>query len=167
MVTMKKQLLTFIVAAALTGACGGKSKKADTTPTVPVAVEDPVVKPEPSGLDPAEEPEAPDPQLVEKILFEFDSAILDESARRVLDNNAEWLKGNPEASITIEGHTDEQGTGEYNLALGDRRARAARDYLVSLGIDKRRITIISYGEERPAVQGDDAQNRRSMFVRTK
>jgi peptidoglycan-associated lipoprotein len=99
------------------------------------------------------------------IYFEFDKSELSEAARQELANNATWMKEDPKRTLRIEGHTDEVGTPEYNVALGERRARAAKDYLVRLGIDGKRIKIITYGEERPA-SDDDAQNRRSVFIAT-
>jgi peptidoglycan-associated lipoprotein len=101
------------------------------------------------------------------IYFDFDKYNLRDDARNTLDRNAEILRANPDLKITIEGHCDERGTNEYNLALGENRAKAARDYLVRLGIDPSRISIISYGEERPVALGHDeaawAQNRRGEF----
>ncbi|MBW8058719.1 MAG: peptidoglycan-associated lipoprotein Pal, partial [candidate division NC10 bacterium] len=95
-------------------------------------------------------------------------SVLREDAKQALDANVQWLKANSEARITVEGHCDERGTNEYNVALGQRRARAVRDYLVAGGIDAKRITTISYGEERPFVQGHDESawkwNRRGHFV---
>jgi peptidoglycan-associated lipoprotein len=104
--------------------------------------------------------------LQDVIYFEFDKSDLDASAKQKLEENATWLKENPARTLTIEGHTDEVGTAEYNLGLGERRARTSRDYLVSLGADPSRVSIITYGEERPASQ-EDSQNRRSVFVATK
>ena len=102
------------------------------------------------------------------VYFAFDSAALDQEARDVLRFKAKWLQNNPEASVIVEGHTDERGTGEYNLALGERRALTARDFLVNLGIAPERIRTVSYGEERPADPGHDeeawARNRRAHFV---
>lgn len=104
------------------------------------------------------------------INFDFDKYDLREDARRALDYNAEILRANSGWQIMIEGHCDERGTNEYNLALGERRAKAAKDYLVRLGIDAERIAVISYGEERPKSMAHDeeswAQNRRAEFVRT-
>ena len=89
-------------------------------------------------------------------------------ARAVLRANADWLKNNPSARVEIEGHCDERGTNEYNLALGAKRAQAARDYLVSLGIAPDRLSTTSYGEEIPVCQGHSEdcwrQNRRARFV---
>jgi peptidoglycan-associated lipoprotein len=101
------------------------------------------------------------------IFFDFDKYNLREDARRILDRNAEVLKTNSDVNIVIEGHCDERGTNEYNLALGENRAKAAREYLIRIGIDASRITTLSYGEERPADMGHDeeawGQNRRGEF----
>ncbi|HEY7471442.1 MAG TPA: peptidoglycan-associated lipoprotein Pal [Gemmatimonadota bacterium] len=102
------------------------------------------------------------------IYFDFDRSDLREDARQTLQAKAEALRQFPDIRIRIEGHCDERGTVEYNLALGERRADAARAYLVDLGIDPDRMTTISYGEERPAVEGQNegawSQNRRDEFV---
>lgn len=104
----------------------------------------------------------------DRVLFGFDQSDLTSDARDVLDNQALWLKRYPHIHVTIEGHTDERGTREYNLALGDRRATTVKNYLVALGVDKNRITTISYGKERPAVPESNpqawAQNRRAVTV---
>ena len=100
--------------------------------------------------------------------FDFDKYEVRAQDKTVLDDNAKWLKSNAAAMLLIEGHCDERGTNEYNLALGERRAKATRDYLVSLGVDGGRITVISYGEERPLCtersEGCWAQNRRAHFL---
>ena len=104
----------------------------------------------------------------DRIFFAFDSAEITPEAQLVLQRQAEWLKRYPNVSLTIEGHTDERGTREYNLALGERRAQAARNVLVALGTSASRISTISYGKERPAVPGSTeeayAQNRRAVTV---
>jgi peptidoglycan-associated lipoprotein len=104
----------------------------------------------------------------EDILFEFDSAKLSDEAQKILRSKAEWLRKNPRAQVIIEGHCDERGTNEYNLALGDRRALSAKTFLVDLGIDSSRLTTVSYGEERPLDTGSTeeawAKNRRDHFV---
>ena len=104
----------------------------------------------------------------ELIHFEFDKSRLLPEAKAILRVKAEWLKANPEARAIIEGHCDERGTNEYNLALGDRRAQSAKTYLVDLGIAPERLTCISYGEERPLDPGHNeaawAKNRRDQFV---
>jgi peptidoglycan-associated lipoprotein len=102
------------------------------------------------------------------IYFEFDSASLLEQAKVDLASNAQYLRSNPLLHIQIEGHCDIQGTPEYNYALGQRRAEAARNHLITEGIDSSRIHTISYGSERPAVEGSDdlayAKNRRAEFL---
>ncbi|MFQ5847198.1 MAG: peptidoglycan-associated lipoprotein Pal [Candidatus Methylomirabilales bacterium] len=102
------------------------------------------------------------------VFFDFDKAVLTEAAKRTLNGNIRWLKANPRIRIVIEGHCDERGANEYNLALGEQRARAVRDYLVAGGIDIKRISTISYGEERPFLLGHDEStwkwNRRGHFV---
>ena len=100
------------------------------------------------------------------VYFGYDESSLSAEAQATLDRQAAFLKANPTISIVMEGHCDERGTREYNLALGDRRASAARDYLVAKGVNASRLTTISYGKERPAVGGSNdtsyALNRRSM-----
>jgi peptidoglycan-associated lipoprotein len=104
----------------------------------------------------------------EDILFEFDSASLSVEAQEILRAKAAWLRGNPRARVIIEGHCDERGTNEYNLALGDRRAFSAKSFLVDLGITDSNLTTISYGEEQPVdsrpTEDAWAQNRRAHFV---
>ncbi|URW74628.1 peptidoglycan-associated lipoprotein Pal [Sphingomonas donggukensis] len=102
------------------------------------------------------------------VLFGLDMFDIDSQARAVLDTQAQWLQRYPNVRISVEGHCDERGTREYNLALGDRRANAAKNYLIARGVDAGRISTISYGKERPAAQGSDeasyAQNRRAVTV---
>jgi peptidoglycan-associated lipoprotein len=102
--------------------------------------------------------------------FDYDKADLRDDARSALAVNADWLKKYPSIQVLIEGHCDERGTSAYNLALGDRRANAARDYLASLGVDATRVKTVSYGKERPAcTESTEAcwqKNRRAAFVIT-
>jgi len=104
----------------------------------------------------------------DKILFETDSYAIDDEDRTVLDSQVAWLQANPGVRVTIEGHCDERGTREYNLALGDRRANAAKNYLAARGVNPVRMSVISWGKERPEALGSDesawAQNRRSVTV---
>lgn len=108
---------------------------------------------------------------LERIYFDFDQFTLSAEARSVLSDNAKYLQANSGTSVVIEGHCDERGSDEYNLALGESRARAARNYLVSLGINAGRLSVISYGEEKPLVQGEGesvwAKNRRAEFKAVK
>ena len=100
--------------------------------------------------------------------FATDSSDVDSEAQGILTAQVAWLRKYPNVRVTVEGHCDERGTREYNLALGDRRANAAKNFLVNAGIDAGRITIISYGKERPLSAGSDeeawAQNRRAVTV---
>ena len=167
---MHSRLLTVTAILGLSiAACGGKNKKAAETPDE-TATDTPVAKAsapaeDSSAGDDAPAPPTP-PALGELIYFEFDATTLNDEARDVLNGNAAWLREDAKRTLRIEGHTDDVGTTEYNLGLGDRRARAARDYLVRLGIDDARISIITFGEEQPTAN-DDAGNRRSVFVATK
>ena len=105
---------------------------------------------------------------MELVLFDYDSSVLTPTAQGRLRSKAAYLKANPNAKVIIEGHCDERGTSEYNLALGDRRAEAARAFLMDVGVSSSRLTTISYGEERPFATGHDesawSQNRRANFV---
>ena len=106
----------------------------------------------------------------DRVFFAYDSYSLTNAAQDTLAKQAKWLKANGSVTIAIEGHADERGTREYNLALGDRRANAAKDYLMTQGISSSRITTISFGKERPVNNASNnkawAQNRRSVTVRT-
>jgi peptidoglycan-associated lipoprotein len=106
--------------------------------------------------------------LQEDIYFEFDKATLTPESRETLVKNGEWLQINSDVIITIEGHCDERGTNEYNLALGERRANSVQTFLLDLGIDPSRLKTISFGEERPVAHGHNetawAQNRRAHFL---
>jgi peptidoglycan-associated lipoprotein len=107
---------------------------------------------------------------LQTVYFDFDSYRVTNDGRSALKANADWLKANPTAEVQIEGHCDERGTVEYNLALGERRAAATRSYLQKMGIAKKRISTISYGKERPEDPGHDesawSKNRRASFVIT-
>ena len=104
----------------------------------------------------------------ENVYFDFDKSDLKPEAQEVLKRKAEWLRNNPGESIIVEGHCDERGTNNYNLALGDRRAQSAQNFLIDLGIAESRLTRISYGEEHPADPRHNSeawsQNRRDHFV---
>ena len=106
--------------------------------------------------------------LSEDIYFEFDKSSLDSMAQDVLSRKSDWMRDNPDVVISIEGHCDERGTNEYNLALGEKRAESAKSFLVDLGIDAYRVSTVSYGEERPDDDGHDeeawAKNRRAHFI---
>jgi peptidoglycan-associated lipoprotein len=172
--------LPLVVVLAMTiSACA--TKKKDLPPSPPMAM-----KPVETVTPPPMNNSVPPPAKVEnsmvpgsaadfaaqsgsdRVLFQFDSYELDEDARTVLGKQAEWLARYPSIRVTVEGHADERGTREYNLALGDRRATAAKNFLAAQGVDAGRMTTISYGKERPAAEGSDeaswAQNRRAVTV---
>lgn len=125
-----------------------------------------------AALDPSRPPPGTQEDLVhnvgDRIFFDLDSAVLLPDARRTLERQAEWLGLYPELRLVIEGHCDERGTREYNLALGERRANAVREYLITYGIAPSRLRTISYGKERPYALGHDeeawALNRRAVSV---
>ena len=171
---MRKTTSLLAIAAALAMTAGCRSRTAADLP------------PEPLGTTPGEDTSATQDSSVgttavpgsradflqsvpaDRVHFDYDSYSLDGEARATLDAQASWLVRNANVSVTIEGHADERGTREYNLALGDRRANAARDYLQSRGVAANRMTTISWGKERPAVEGSSEQsyrqNRRAVTV---
>ena len=162
-----KSLKTFSIlfAVLLAAACGGKDKK-KATAVSDVSAEDPGAA-ESTAPEPSQEgSQDRSSELQPVVYFEFDQSELDDAARAKLEENANWLKEDSGRVLTIEGHTDEVGTTDYNLALGERRAKTTKDYLVRLGVEADRVSIITFGEERPASE-QDSLNRRSMFVATK
>lgn len=176
-----------LLALGLVVACGGKrppvlatspgadGAAADATASVPPAApldEGPDVQPlageGPAGSDLGAGTFAEEGGPLADVRFDLDSAALSDQARVTLDQHANWLRAQPTVRATIEGHCDERGTVDYNLALGEQRARAARDYLVSLGIAAERLRVVSYGKERPldpaASEEAYARNRRAHFA---
>ncbi len=153
-------------------ATGSTAPTRPPAPPEPVA-EPPVVPPEPVPADAIASASLDDLNRnspLKPVFFELDSSDLSPSGQKVLDEDAAVLKKYPTWAVTIEGHCDERGTAEYNLALGERRAAAARAYLVSLGIPADRLRTVSYGKEFPFDPGHDeaafAKNRRAHFVIT-
>ena len=171
MKTMTLRITMLVAVLALAAGTIGCARKAVEAP--PEAPPAPVETPTPPPPAPPEETSPPAPAPLQQgdfqdVFFELDSDNLDGTSRSRLDANAKLLRDNATAQITIEGHCDERGTVEYNLALGERRAQSARDYLVNAGIETARIQIISFGKERPFDPGHTeaawAQNRRAHFV---
>ena len=105
----------------------------------------------------------------DRVFFATNESVLTTASRETLRKQASWLRKNPEITVVLEGHADERGTREYNLALGERRANAAKDYLMTYGISSSRISVISYGKERPVDSGSNplawSKNRRSVTVK--
>lgn len=141
-----------------------------TSKEKPATTAKPTAKPKApaSSLEARREGKAPAVGPLKDIYFDFDRYDLKADARATLKANADWLKANPSARAEIEGHCDERGTNEYNLALGAKRAQAARDYLITLGIAKERLSTKSYGEELPVCkeqnEGCWQKNRHDRFV---
>lgn len=148
---LKKTTIAFLALFMLSG-CGAKKKPIDTSVTPEV---------EESSLASNFERNVGD-----RVFFAFNKSDISHKAKEQLNRQAVWLKKHSHVRATIEGHCDERGTREYNLALGERRAESVLKYLHNLGIEKNRLDTISYGKERPAVDGDNeaswAQNRRAV-----
>ena len=192
MTTLRQALLITISLSLLIGACARRpnipvvAAPAPTEapkavpappPPPPAPAPAPVAPPPPAPTPPPTAAPAPPPPApkefqpndnVKPIYFDFDKAVIRPGDAKILDASATWLKSNGTQLLLIEGHADERGTNEYNLALGDRRAKAAMNYLVAQGISADRMTIVSYGEERPVctehTEACWAKNRRSHFL---
>ncbi|PZU07503.1 peptidoglycan-associated lipoprotein Pal [Sphingomonas sp.] len=170
---MRKTTQGLMVTAALLAlaACSKTPKPADLPPPPPAETAPPTPPP-PSNVGSTVVPGSRADFLAQAgtdtVHFATDSYDVDSEAQAILSAQVAWLKKFPNVTATIEGHCDERGTREYNLALGDRRANAAKTFLVNAGIDASRLTVISYGKERPVAQGSDeeawAQNRRAVTV---
>ncbi len=169
---MRLKILGLIAAAALIAGCetapeekaavSGAGAATVATTAAPTVSPPP---PAPTGPAPGSQEDF-EANVGDRAFFDFDKYNLKADARATLEKQAAWLKKWPAVTITIEGHCDERGTREYNLALGERRANSVKDYLVALGINPSRIKTISYGKERPVALGSNeaawAQNRRGV-----
>jgi len=186
---MRRKWIALLAVPLLAGVLWGCPKKKPQTPPdevevvtepVPAPVEE-VAPPEPEPTEDLTEEDLPsdlvelnrvlaERGLIQDVYFAYDQADLEDQARQSLAANASWMRDHTEYVFLIEGHADERGTNEYNLALGQRRAASAQDYIVSLGVDAGRLETRSYGEERPfCTQSDEScwsQNRRAHFVVT-
>jgi peptidoglycan-associated lipoprotein len=165
---MRSVLVVALVAGvAASAGCSKKPKPATDVTQVPPS----------SPATPSNPPSEPSPPTdegagvgeIEDVFFDYDRYNLRDDARRTLDANAKVLLADKSARLLLEGHCDERGTVEYNLALGERRAQSARSYLIEFGVEQNRLSTISYGEERPFSQGHGeeawSQNRRVHFVK--
>ncbi len=162
--------LAVVLAATLVAVGCSSSKKVSTTPPPPPAPDQTETQTSPPPPPPSSEGEAVEEKTssLQDAFFDFDEASLRADAKTALENNARFLEGHGVAKAVVEGHCDERGSVEYNLALGERRAKAAKDFLVSYGIAAARLTTISYGKERPFDSGHEesswSKNRRAHFV---
>lgn len=153
---MTKKILAVFCSLFLLANCAGKTKVADN-----------------NGMGGSDYSEVSSSEYLadgvsNKVLFAYDSSEIDQEGKDVLQKQADWIKANPSVSLLIEGHCDERGTREYNLALGERRADMVKRFLVAQGVESSRLETISYGKERLAMLGDSEEvhhmNRRSVTV---
>jgi peptidoglycan-associated lipoprotein len=160
---MRKFVLALASLALVVG-CQSKKKTEETQPVEPQKTE---VDATPMSFDAAGSDSGKIAGLA-TVNFEYDKSSLSGQAKKILSSNAEWMKSNTKYNIQIEGHSDSRGSIEYNLSLGERRAQSVKNYMVGLGIPTSRLTVISYGEEKPLMQGEteDAygKNRRANFL---
>jgi peptidoglycan-associated lipoprotein len=186
---MKLRFLVAVLLSVPLAACGGSKRPhavagAPTSPSstdgrgtpsqAPLPVESgpdvqPIDRDAASSTDfTVSDPDTGEGGPIEDIHFEYDQSTLTDQARAILDRHAAWMKARPSAKVMVEGHCDERGTIEYNLALGDRRARAAHEYLVSVGVPADTLRTTSYGKERPldtnSTEEAWARNRRAHFA---
>lgn len=163
---MARLTTTLLIATALlaTGACS--KKRPQDIPPAPGP--GPELGPDRGGVAPGSRADFERSVTSNTVNFALDRSDLDERARTILDSQAAWLARYPNVPVSLEGHCDERGTREYNLALGDRRATSAKNYLAARGVAPGRISTISYGKERPVALGSDeasyAQNRRAVTI---
>ncbi len=174
---MLKNLLT-IAAILFLASCASKVKNSDSSETPETQIEDKsseqnnyqTLSDEQTAvaIDQQTQAQIQEVEVQDRVLFGYDSSELSDAAKEILDVQADWLKSDVSIKILVEGHCDERGTREYNIALGEKRANSARSYLVSKGVDAARIKVISYGKERIAFFGSNdessAKNRRAVTV---
>ncbi len=166
---MFKNLILGIAAVLVVAGCSSKKKAEDAPPDAGAAQTQPdtAIATDKLTFDPAGSDSGSIPGL-SSINFDYDKANISGKAKQILGENAEWIKSHGTVNLQIEGHSDNRGSIEYNLALGERRAKSVKNYLVSLGIPAARLSVISYGEEKPLDSGENesswAKNRRANFV---
>ena len=166
---MRLNAIAALTVAALLAACAGKDDRLDDSAMAQAGPALPAAGPSTGpGMPPPESIEYFNEVVGDRVYFDTDRFDLDAEARQTLTEQARWLAAQPGATATIEGHADERGTREYNLALGARRANSARDFLIAQGIAPGRLETVSFGKERPVALGSDpqswAQNRRAVTV---
>ena len=173
-------VVALLASTIAVGACGKKTppvtpqpppaEKPATTPPAPPAPAPPPATPAPAEAPPKVETLDDITKSLQPVYFDLDSVVIKDAGRAAIQKNADFLKGRATVKVLIEGHADSRGTNEYNLALGERRADAVRDYLVSLGVGNDRVTIVSKGEEQPFCKEETeacwARNRVGFFIAT-
>ncbi len=173
MVQVVRKLSFVVLASTLIfglGACKSKKSSEDTAAPVEANADDgkaPQIESTPMNFDAAGS-DSGKIEGLQSINFEYDKASLSSEAKKKIQGNADWMKKNTNAKLQIEGHCDARGSIEYNLSLGERRAQAVKSYMTSLGVAAGRLSIISYGKEKPLSNGDSEadyqKNRRANFV---
>ena len=181
MVKMQQGFLAAILCIIMVGVAGCPKKPAETaTQSIPLAQEaPPVTTPPPAEITPPSQPQVTEKPVepakseegLKDVFFDFDKSTISSAMKGVVDANVIWLKANPQIKLKIEGHCDERGTNEYNLVLGEKRAHAVKQLLISEGISASRISTISYGEDRPfCADHNEAcyqENRRAHFAQSR
>lgn len=164
---MLRQLLMSVVVLAVVAGCSSKKKSSDegiesSNLGGAPAIDSTAMNFDPQGSD------SGNINGLKTVFFAYDKSTLDAQAKADLQGNANWIKSNASVRVQIEGHCDSRGTIEYNVALGERRANAVKTYLVGLGVPEAKLSVISYGEEKPLVEGESeaafGKNRRANFV---
>ena len=159
---MRFKVLTIAAAALLLAACETTPRETASADATPTSTTERLGAPAPGSQEELNQ------EVGDRVFFDFDSYAVRPDQRRTVELVAAWMNRHQNVQLTIEGHADERGTREYNLALGDRRANSVRDLLVSQGVSMQRLSTISYGKERPEVLGSNEyawqQNRRGVFV---
>ena len=163
---MNLRSLSLLAAVLLLAACAENPSSTSGT-GANAAASNPTPTTSASGIQPGSAQDFVQ-NVGDRVFFDFDKSDIKPEGRQILQRQADWLKKYPNVTVTVEGHCDERGTREYNLALGERRASAVKKILVALGVPANRVSTISYGKERPAVVGSNeaawAQNRRGVTV---
>lgn len=166
MTIRKTTALMAAITMLAVGACAPKAPK--TLPPAPDGSDSSIGSDNANAIIPGSQQDFLSKISADRIFFDFDQYNVDAEDMATLQSQATWLRANPAVRVIVEGHADERGTRDYNLALGERRANSAKNYLATLGIDPSRIQVISYGKERPAALGSTeeayAQNRRAVTV---
>ena len=162
-------VIMVILSLTLVG-CGSTQKKSDSSSDRDSQEKDSTIDNQGLTLELNGDSDSGTAGALQTVFFAFDSAALTDEAKRNLENNSEYLQDNDDIEIQIEGHADERGGVQYNLALGEKRAESVKDYLVALGVSSSRISTLSFGKERPLAFGHNeeawSQNRRANFVVT-
>jgi peptidoglycan-associated lipoprotein len=165
---MSPKTKALIIGVSLIAVAGCAKRRAEDLPEAPMGSQGTTGDPNSGSAAPGSQADFVARVISDRVFFDTDRYDVDSEDQRILGSQAEWLKRYPDKRVTIEGHCDERGTRDYNIALGARRANSAKNYLANLGVDARRISTVSYGKERPESVGSDegswARNRRAVTI---